>query len=117
MNIMFKINGKICTPVLNGSILPGITRKSILELLRHEGADPVERRISVDELVQAAQDGTLEEAWGCGPRPSSPRSACWPTRAGSTSSARQDRPRDAESLPEADRHPVGQSGRPDAHGS
>ncbi len=66
MNIMFKINGRICTPVLNGSILPGITRKSILELLRAEGEQPEERRISVEELVSAAQDGSLEEAWGCG---------------------------------------------------
>ena len=66
MNIMFKINGKICTPVLNGSILPGITRMSILEMLRDEGKEPEERRISVDELVEAAENGTLEEAWGCG---------------------------------------------------
>ena len=66
MNIMFRINGRICTPVLNGSILPGITRKSILELLRAEGEQPEERRISVEELVSAAQDGSLEEAWGCG---------------------------------------------------
>ena len=66
MNIMFKINGKIVTPALTGSILPGITRKSILELLRSKGVDVEERRISVDELVAAAQNGTLEEAWGCG---------------------------------------------------
>ena len=66
MNIMFKINGKVVTPMLNGSILPGITRKSILELLRAEGRDPEERRISVDELIEAAENGTLEEAWGCG---------------------------------------------------
>ena len=66
MNIMFKINGKVVTPELNGSILPGITRKSILELLRHEGFEPEERKISVDELIKACEDGTLEEAWGCG---------------------------------------------------
>ena len=66
MNIMFKIAGKVVTPALTGSILPGITRKSILELLRSQGVDAEERRISVDELVQAAEDGTLEEAWGCG---------------------------------------------------
>ena len=66
MNIMFKIKGKVCTPVLNGSILPGITRKSILELLRSEGVEAEERRISLAELIDAAQDGTLEEAWGCG---------------------------------------------------
>ncbi len=66
MNIMFKIDGKICTPALNGSILPGITRKSILEWLRSQGEEPEERRISVDELVEAAENGKLEEAWGCG---------------------------------------------------
>lgn len=66
MNIMFKIAGKIVTPALTGSILPGITRKSILELLRHRGIEAEERRISVDELVTAMENGTLEEAWGCG---------------------------------------------------
>ena len=66
MNIMFKIAGKVVTPALTGSILPGITRKSILELLRSQGIDAEERRISVEELIQAAEDGTLEEAWGCG---------------------------------------------------
>jgi len=66
MNIMFKIAGTVCTPALTGSILPGITRKSIIELLRSEGAPVEERRISLDELIAAAQDGTLEEAWGCG---------------------------------------------------
>ncbi|MBR1497738.1 MAG: branched-chain amino acid aminotransferase [Oscillospiraceae bacterium] len=66
MNIMFKINGKICTPALNGSILPGITRKSILELLRSQGIEAEERKISLDELTAAAENGTLDEAWGCG---------------------------------------------------
>ncbi|MCQ2406600.1 MAG: branched-chain amino acid aminotransferase [Oscillospiraceae bacterium] len=66
MNIMFKINGKICTPALNGSILPGITRKSILELLAHQGVEAEERLISAEELLAAAENGTLEEAWGCG---------------------------------------------------
>ena len=66
MNVMFKIDGEVVTPALNGSILPGITRKSILELLRDEGYKVSERRISVDELGQALKDGKLEEAWGCG---------------------------------------------------
>ena len=66
MNIMFKIGGKVVTPALTGSILPGITRKSILELLRSEGYDAEERRISVDELISDAENGALEEAWGCG---------------------------------------------------
>ncbi|MBP0990708.1 MAG: branched-chain amino acid aminotransferase [Oscillospiraceae bacterium] len=66
MNIMFKIDGKIVTPALTGSILPGITRKSIIEFLRNEGTIVEERRISVDELAKALEDGKLEEAWGCG---------------------------------------------------
>ena len=66
MNIMFKIAGKILTPALTGSILPGITRKSILEFSRAKGIPVEEKRISVDELIAAAENGTLEEAWGCG---------------------------------------------------
>lgn len=66
MNVLFKIAGKVVTPALNGSILPGITRKSLLQLLRDKGYEVEERRISVDELISAAKDGTLEEAWGSG---------------------------------------------------
>ena len=66
MNVLFKIGGKIVTPELNGSILPGITRKSCLQLLRDKGYTVEERKISVDELIGAAKDGTLEEAFGSG---------------------------------------------------
>ncbi len=66
MNVMFKINGKIITPALLGSVLPGITRKSCIELLRDWGYEVEERQISVDELFDAAKNGTLEEAWGTG---------------------------------------------------
>ena len=66
MNVMFKINGEIVTPKLTGSVLPGITRKSSIQILREWGYKVTERLISVDELVKAAQDGTLEEAWGTG---------------------------------------------------
>ncbi len=66
MNVMFKIAGEIVTPMLAGSILPGITRKSIIELLKSEGYKVSERRISIDELAEAMANGTLEEAWGCG---------------------------------------------------
>lgn len=66
MNVMFKINGKIVTPMLAGSILPGITRKSCIELLKDWGYEVEERLISVDELFEAAKNGTLEEAWGTG---------------------------------------------------
>ncbi len=66
MNVMFKINGEIITPMLTGSILPGITRKSCIELLKSEGYNVTERLLSIDELAEAMQNGTLEEAWGCG---------------------------------------------------
>lgn len=66
MNVMFKINGEIVTPALTGSILPGITRKSCLEVLKSEGFNANERLLSVDELIEACENGTLEEAWGCG---------------------------------------------------
>ncbi len=66
MNVMFKINGEIVTPALTGSILPGITRKSCIEVLKNEGYTVSERLLSIDELEQAMADGTLEEAWGCG---------------------------------------------------
>ena len=66
MNVMFKIAGEIVTPALVGSILPGITRKSCLELLRKEGYKVSERLLSIDELEAAMENGTLEEAWGCG---------------------------------------------------
>ena len=66
MNVMFKINGTVVTPKLTGSILPGITRKSIIELLKDEGYKVEERLLSVDELAASMADGTLEEAWGCG---------------------------------------------------
>ena len=66
MNVMFKIDGEIVTPALTGSILPGITRKSCIELLRSQGYTVTERLLSVEELGQALADGKLEEAWGCG---------------------------------------------------
>ncbi len=66
MNVMFKIGGTVVTPELSGSVLPGITRKSCLELIRSWGIPVEERRISVQELFDAAQAGTLEEAWGTG---------------------------------------------------
>ncbi len=66
MNVMFKIAGEIVTPMLSGSILPGITRKSCLEVLRKEGYKVSERLLSIDELSEAMANGTLEEAWGCG---------------------------------------------------
>ena len=66
MNVMFKIGGKVITPKLTGSILPGITRMSCIEVLKSEGYEVEERLFSLDELVSALENGTLEEAWGTG---------------------------------------------------
>ncbi|MBQ8392835.1 MAG: branched-chain amino acid aminotransferase [Clostridia bacterium] len=66
MNVMFKIDGEIVTPALTGSILPGITRKSCIEVLKSLGYKVSERLLSVDELMEAVRNGKLEEAWGCG---------------------------------------------------
>ena len=66
MNIFFKIAGKVVTPMLNGSILPGITRDSIIRVCKDWGYEVEERRVSVDELVAAAKDGSLEEVFGTG---------------------------------------------------
>lgn len=66
MNVMFKIAGKVVTPMLTGSILDGITRRSCIAMLKSWGMPVEERLISVDELVQAAENGTLEEAWCVG---------------------------------------------------
>jgi len=66
MNVMFKIGDEVLTPELGGSILPGITRKSCIEILKAQGMRVTERRISVEELVSAATNGTLLESWGTG---------------------------------------------------
>ncbi len=66
MNVMFKIDGEIVTPALTGSILPGITRMSCIEVLKSLGYKVSERLISVDELISAVKEGRLEEAWGTG---------------------------------------------------
>lgn len=66
MNIFFKIDGKIVTPELSGSILPGITRNSVIELCKSWGLTVEERKISVDELIEAQKNGSLEEAFGTG---------------------------------------------------
>lgn len=66
MNVFFKINGEVITPSLEGSILPGITRDSVIHLLKYWGVKVTERKISVQELYDAHADGKLEEAFGTG---------------------------------------------------
>ena len=66
MNVFFVIGDEVVTPELSGSILPGITRKSCVELLKSWGYNVSERKLSVDELIQANKDGKLKEAFGTG---------------------------------------------------
>jgi len=66
MNIMFVIDGEIITPALNGSILPGITRRSAIELLKDKGYTVCERKISINEIFRAERSGKLEEVFGTG---------------------------------------------------
>lgn len=66
MNIFFKINGTVVTPKLNGSILPGVTRDSAIQLCKMWGIPVEERRISVDEVVKTAESGEMEECFGTG---------------------------------------------------
>ncbi|ALC86404.1 MULTISPECIES: branched-chain amino acid aminotransferase [unclassified Bacillus (in: firmicutes)] len=66
MNVFFKINGEVVTPALNGSILDGITRKSIIQLLKHWGVPVTERRVSMEEIREAYLNGKLDEAFGTG---------------------------------------------------
>jgi branched-chain amino acid aminotransferase len=66
MNIMMQIGDEVITPPLAGTILDGVTRNSILQLLRDWGHKVSERKISIDEVMQAGRDGTLREMWGTG---------------------------------------------------
>lgn len=66
MNVVFVIDGKIVTPATSDSILKGITRDSILTLARHMGLPVEERPVTVKEVIEAAKNGTLQEAFGVG---------------------------------------------------
>ena len=66
MNIFFVINDEIVTPELNGSILPGITRDSVIRLAKHWNDKVAEKKISIDQLMQAHADGKLQEVFGSG---------------------------------------------------
>ena len=66
MNIFFVLKDKVITPMINGSILEGITRKSVIELLRNEGMEVSEERISIDDIVKYYKNGELLEIFGTG---------------------------------------------------
>lgn len=66
MNIFFRIGDQIVTPDLHGTILPGVTRDSAITLLKDAGHPVTERRITIEEVVQAIKSGGLQEAFGAG---------------------------------------------------
>ncbi len=66
MNVFFKINNEVITPELNGSILEGITRGSVIQLLKDSGYRITERRISIEEIINSQNNGELEEVFGTG---------------------------------------------------
>lgn len=66
MNAMFKINGKIVTAPCDGTVLPGVTRDSMIHVLKDWGYEVEERHMSIDELMEAGRNGSLEEAFGTG---------------------------------------------------
>jgi len=66
MNICFVKDDTLITPSLEGTILPGITRDSVLQLARHWGMKVEERRISIDEVMASIKDGSMTEAFGTG---------------------------------------------------
>ena len=66
MNVMFVIDGKVITAPLEGSVLPGVTRDSIIHILKDWGYTVEERELSIDELMEAGRKGTLTEAFGTG---------------------------------------------------
>lgn len=67
MNVFFVIGGEVITPTLeHGNILPGVTRDSAIQMLRHMGYTVTERMLSLAEVQQAYRDGRLDEAFGTG---------------------------------------------------
>lgn len=66
MNVFFKIGDTVVTPSLNGSVLAGVTRDSVIHMIRHWGINVEERPLPIDEVVAAARNGTLTEAFGSG---------------------------------------------------
>ena len=66
MNIFFVIDGEVVTPQLLGSVLPGITRKSAIEICKKKGYKVSERKISIEEIAEAYDNGKLDEVFGTG---------------------------------------------------
>ncbi len=65
-NIFFRIGQELITPPLGGSILPGVTRDSVIQLAGHWGIKVTERQISIDEVIETAKSGELKEMFASG---------------------------------------------------
>ena len=112
MNIMFKIDGKVYTAATVGTVLPGVTRRSCIELLKDWGYDVIEGKLAIADIMQAAREGKLEG----GLRHWYRRSRLPCQGAGLEGRARlhwrwQDRPCDPEAVRYHDRDAVGQDPR------
>ena len=66
MNICFYLNNRLVTPELRGTILPGVTRDSVLQLVSDMGIECEERLVGIDEIIEGIKQNTLHEAFGCG---------------------------------------------------
>lgn len=66
MNIFFKIDGKVYTAACVGTVLPGVTRRSCIELCKDFGYEVVEGKLAIADIMQASKDGKLEEVFGTG---------------------------------------------------
>ncbi len=66
MNIFFIIGGKAYTPAINGAILKGITRDSMIHAMRDRGIEVIEKNLSIDEVIEASRAGKLQEVFGTG---------------------------------------------------
>ena len=66
MNMFFVIENEVITAPLNGSILPGVTRDSVIRIVNEWGMKLSERSLAIDEVIAAAKDGRLKEAFGTG---------------------------------------------------
>jgi branched-chain amino acid aminotransferase len=66
MNIFFVLDDELVTPELSGSVLTGVTRDSVLQLAKMSGLMTVERKISIDEVMQAEESSKLQEVFGSG---------------------------------------------------
>ncbi len=66
MNVFFRINDTLITAPVSDRILDGVTRKSILEIAKHNGIQTQVRKLTVDELIEAEKQGSLKEIFGAG---------------------------------------------------